>query len=69
MINKRDLIGKDIDTVTKAVYHDIDYSGITEFYWLSVPVSFDNVQHYIRFPYGSTLTIEHDNFGIVTKAY
>lgn len=65
---KKDFVGKDLDSVIDIINNDINYNGTTKYYWLAVPVSFDNVLHYIRFPYGNGLTIEYEN-NIVTKVY
>lgn len=61
-------VGDSLDRVIDIINADINYKGTTEYYWLSVPMSFDNVLHYIRFPQGRSLTIEYEN-NIVTKIY
>ena len=62
------LTGKTIEKAINEIESNVYYTGTTKFYWLSVSTNFDNVIHYIRFPYGKSFYMEYDN-GIITKVY
>ena len=69
MIKKTDIIGKSMEDVLSIIDNDIDYTGTTKYYWLSVPTSFDNCIRYIRFPHGKELFIEFSEKSIAKKMY
>ena len=69
MINKRNLLCKQVEEAFSIIDKDSDYSGLINRYWLSVPVSFDNICHYVRFPNGGTLTFQFDENGTITNVW
>lgn len=65
------VIGKTLEQALSIIYSDNEYIGTSKRYWLSVPVSFDNVSRFIRFPSGNAFSLVFDDTTnhIITSVY